>query len=479
VRLRARIAITTLLVAAPMLVTVAWVKARFFEEAETDALSRGLVELMVHGGRAACEREPETWRLDAHLPVPLPGGEVHRDEPILVPLSQQAAEGLRAGPLGVFAYEERFVARNPAAPTIDEALRERIARDAVAARHVAGEPPIVEVLVRMPWRAGPCAMLLLRQPELRLDRSWREVLPVRIWAVVLLLSVVAVVLGLGPAVRRIRRLTREVRASARAGYVPTLTVRGDDEIGDLARTFGEAAREIRAQMAAQERREHTLREFLDNTTHDMMTPLTVLHGLLAALATGAEPEQRVRVNGAMDQAHYMAALLHNLAIAAKLEAGEPDLRREPVDLGAIVARVVARHRPIADNHGVVLERGTPEEAMRALGDVTFVEQAVSNLVLNAIQHVERGGHVAVTLDRVASARFVIKVIDDGPGMSAAELMRVVERGQRGNQARTRAPNGRGVGLDIVHRVVLLHGWELTLAAIPPHGLSVAIAGPVA
>lgn len=478
-RLRARIAITTLLVAAPMLVTVAWVKARFFEEAETDALARGLVEMMVHGGRAACERAPRTWQLEAHLPVPLPGGEVHRDEPILVPLSQSAADGLRVGPLGVFAFDERFVALNPAAPAIDAGLRERIAREALAARRVAGEPPLVELLLRMPWRAGPCAVVLLRRPEFRLDRSWHEALPVRIWGVVLLLSVVAVVLGLGPAVRRIRRLTREVRASARAGYVPALTVRGGDEIGELARAFGDAAREIRAQMAAQERREHTLREFLDNTTHDMMTPLTVLHGLLVALATGVEPEQRVRVHGAMDQAHYMAVLLHNLTLAAKLEAGEPELRGEPVDLGAIVARVVARHGPIAHNHGVALERGTPEEAMRALGDVTFVEQAVSNLVLNAIQHAERGGHIAVTLDRVASARFVIKVIDDGPGMSAAELMRVVERGQRGDQARTRAPSGRGLGLDIVHRVVRLHGWELTLAALSPHGLSVAISGPMA
>jgi signal transduction histidine kinase len=181
----------------------------------------------------------------------------------------------------------------------------------------------------------------------------------------------------------------------------------------------------------------------------------------------------------MDEAHYMASLVHNLSLAAKLEAGEPDLRREPVDLSALIERVVARHQPIAQNHGVALERATPELPLLASGDVTFIEQAVSNLVLNALQHVEPGGHVAVTLDRVELDRFEIQIADDGPGMPAVELDRVLERGLRGNQARARAPNGRGLGLDIVHRVVRLHGWALTLAATEPRGLSVAIAGPLA
>jgi two-component system sensor histidine kinase BaeS len=208
-----------------------------------------------------------------------------------------------------------------------------------------------------------------------------------------------------------------------------------------------------------------------------MTPLTVLQGHLAALAEHAPPEQRARASAAMDEAHYMASLLHNLSLAARLDAGEPELRRDTIDLGAVVERVAARHQPIARNHGVTLERATPQLPLHARGDVTFIEQAISNLVLNAAQHATAGGHIAITLDLVEPDRFTIKIIDDGPGMSAVELDRVLERGLRGNQARMRAPNGRGLGLDIVHRIVRLHGWTLTLAAIEPHGLSVAITGP--
>jgi signal transduction histidine kinase len=476
VRLRTRTAITTLLVAAAMLVVMAWLKTWFTEQATADALAGGVVDLMRRGGRAACERAPATWQVRP-LAIPLPGGEVRADGPIVFPLPASITEESPRG-VGTFAYDANLVASNPAAPRIDEELRERIARERLATRRVAGRPPFLEVLVRMPWRDGPCALILVRRPELRPDESWLEVLPIRIWVPVLLLVVVAVALGLGPAVRRIRRLTLEVGAAANASYQPNITVRGTDEIGDLARAFRDAGREIRSRMEAQERRERTLREFVDNTTHDVMTPLTVLQGHLAAIADHAVPGQRERIHSAMDEAHYMASLVHNLSLAARLEAGEPDLSREPIDLGALIERVVARHHPIARNHDVSLERATPEVPLCSSGDVTFVEQALSNLVLNAIQHVEPGGHVAIALDRVEQDRFSIKIIDDGPGMPAADLDRVLERGLRGNQARSRAPNGRGLGLDIVHRVVRLHGWALTLATIEPHGLTVTIAGPL-
>lgn len=474
-RLRSRIAVTTLVVAIPVLVAVAWLKLLLVEEATADALAHGVAEHMARGGREACERAPASWQV-MPIPVPMPGGEVGRgDAPIVFPLPPAS----RDHRLGTFAYDAQLVPGDPAAPPIAAELRDRIARAPSAIREVAGDPPVIEVLVRMAWRDGPCAFVLVRRPAFRPDDAWWEVLPIRIWGPVLLFVVGAVVVGLGPAVRRLRRLTHEVRVSASASYQAPIAVRGSDEIADLARAFGDAGREIRARMAAQERREHTLREFLDNTTHDVMTPLTVLHGHLAALAEHAPPDQRARVRSAMDEAHYMTSLIHNLSLAAKLEAGEPELGRATLDLGALIERVVARHRPIARNHDIALEQATPEAAVRCAGDVTAVEQAVGNLVLNAVQHVEPGGHIAVTLDVGDAETFTIRIVDDGPGMPAADLDRVLERGLRGNQARTRAPHGRGLGLDIVHRVIRLHGWTFALAARAPHGLAVTISGPLA
>jgi signal transduction histidine kinase len=280
-------------------------------------------------------------------------------------------------------------------------------------------------------------------------------------------------------VRRIRRLTAAVERSASAGYASLGAVGGADEIGDLARAFDQAGMKIRGQLAEKERREQALRHFLENTTHDLMIPLTVLQGHLSALRqrrAHGEPIDAGVLTSAMDEAHYMGSLIHNLAIAAKLDVAEVELHRGPVDLNALVGRVVGRHKPIADQHGVALESAVPEQTLVVVGDLTLLEQAVSNLVHNAIRHNRAGGHVAVMLDPVGSERFLVRVVDDGPGIAPAELTRLVERGFRGDAARTRTPDGHGIGLDITYRIVQMHGFALDFGPSEYGGLQVDVSG---
>lgn len=475
-KLRSRFALTTLLVAGPVLVLVVWLRTRAMQDATSGVVVRAVTTYMDHGGRAACERGPATWEQPPRTPIPLPVRRENADEHISFILPPP--EEVLLGRFGTFAYNAQFHPANPAAPVIDPAQRAELDREPISIRRSSTEPPILDVLVRMPWRDGPCANILVRRPDFEVDDSLLALVPIRVWAPVLLCVFVGVVFGLGPSVRRIRQLTRDVRATARAGYDAQVAVRGRDEIADLAHAFNDAGREIRSRIEAQERRERTLREFLENTTHDVMTPLTVLQGHLAALADDADSDHAGRIRSAMGEAHYMASLIHNLALAAKLEAGEPTVIREPVDLDAVVDRVIARHLPIARNHAIALEHATPESPIIVRGDVTLVEQAISNVVLNAIQHGRTGGHVAVTLDRRDATQFALHIVDDGGGIPAADLARLVERGQRGNDARTRAAGGRGLGLDIAHRVAKLHAWMIVLSPTDG-GLSVSITGPIA
>jgi signal transduction histidine kinase len=305
-------------------------------------------------------------------------------------------------------------------------------------------------------------------------------MPTLMWAVPVAAVVIAVVVGVVPVTRRIRRLTEAVELSASAGYTGRVTLAGRDEVADLARAFDAASREVRVQLAEKGRREQVLRQFLANTTHDVMIPLTVLQGHLAALQgklAAGEPIERGVVVSAMDEAHYIASILHNLAVVAKLDAGEPQLQRGPVDLNALVARVIGRHKPIARQLGVSLDCAPPDEPLTVQADVTLLEQAVSNLVYNAIRHNKAGGHVAVILEQGDAADFKICVVDDGPGIPAHELARITERGFRGDAARSRAPEGQGLGLHITHRVAALHGFSLTFQASEYGGLQVVLAGP--
>jgi signal transduction histidine kinase len=337
----------------------------------------------------------------------------------------------------------------------------------------------VIVLVRMPWDAGPCARILAQGTT---TAGWiGAVLPAGLlWLLPLVGMLAGIVLAAGPIVARIVELAARVERSAKAGFADSVALPGRDEIAALSHAFDAAAAEVRKQLADKQRRERALREFLANTTHDVMTPLTVLADRLTTLdeqLRDGEPLERAQLAAAMDEVHYIGAILSNLALAAKLDAGEPALVRSTLDLGALLERVVARHRPIARKRGIALELALAEPPLACHGDATLLAQALGNLVLNALRHNHEGGHVAVLLEPLPERRFRVRVLDDGPGIPAAELARLIERGARGSEARTRHPTGQGLGLAIAWRVASLHGFVLALGPGEQGGLQVDLVGP--
>lgn len=112
------------------------------------------------------------------------------------------------------------------------------------------------------------------------------------------------------------------------------------------------------------------------------------------------------------------------------------------------------------------------------GDVTLLEQAVSNLVHNAVRYNRRGGHVAVLLEEAAPTSFRLRVVDDGPGVPEDQLRRLFERRQRGDEARQRHPDSLGLGLHIAKSVAERHAFALRLGPSEHGGLEATITGPV-
>ncbi|RKH59538.1 sensor histidine kinase [Corallococcus llansteffanensis] len=491
-KLRLRLALTAVAVTVPTAFALVQVEHSVRRRTTDEVIAESTLAQMQSGGRERCEAAPDTWMVRTRSPRPPwehdgggpgepPSGPGNGGPPRSSPGDKGPFRG-RMPPVQLFPFDGQFVSRNAQAPALDDDLREGVRADGVGVRRYSKEDGafVQDLLLRMPWEGGPCEYVLARRvepsnsPEVGLP-------PLNIWGVPTLILLSAMVVALGPVVQRLRRLTVEVRASSGSHYRQPVTVQGHDEIAELARAFQEAREEIQAQMAHQEAREQTLRDFLANTTHDVMTPLTVLQGHLAAmqqrLRTGEALEPGL-VNSAMGEAHYMASLVHNLGAAARLEAGAPQVQHAPVDLNALVSRVLGRHQPIARPRRIALESGVPATPTWVMGDETLLEQAVSNVVLNGIRYGREDGHVAVVLETTRQQTFHLRVIDDGPGIPDDERSRLLERRFRGNAARTRDPQGQGLGLHIVHNVVELHGWTLALAPSEYGGLEVGFTGPL-
>ncbi|MDJ0523163.1 MAG: HAMP domain-containing sensor histidine kinase, partial [Planctomycetota bacterium] len=382
-----------------------------------------------------------------------------------------------------WAYGPDLTSANSAAPTLPaayaEAMRSGEAHVGGTFRHRGWDG--YEVLVRMTWDTGPCAFVLLRSYGKRLPGLSRDLL----WAGVVLCGVLllAVLFAAGPLVRRVRRLEEEVRQAAAERYARPIEVTGDDEISALAGAFNDAGTQLRAHLETIEEREKSLRRFVANTTHDVMIPLTVLQGDLSRIRNDLDadrPVDRENVVQALEEAHYMGSLMHNLSAVSKLEGGGYTVRTDPVDLNALVSRAAGRHLPMANARGIQLEYGVPEETLETIGDVTLLEQAVSNLIHNAVRYNEHGGHVAVILETPSGTpeRFFLTVVDDGPGIPDEELARLPERRFRGEMARQRHPGGLGLGLHIARDVARRHGFALSFRRSSYDGLEVELSGPV-
>ena len=486
-RLQARLALATVAVLVPLVFGLTWLDARAKHRSATELLIAMVQRtLQSQTAQARCEANPAGF--GGILGPRPPGRDRARPErdgagPVDEAPGRPPHGHLPRPPFPPAVMRIYDAAGQPAvlsAPPLPRALQDELGSDGVAAVRGLWPGSEVRVLVRTPWATGPCTYVLA---EGSTEPGWRDaILPAsRWWLLPSVAVIVVVMLAMWPVVRRLRRLTRAVERSAADGFRAPIAVEGKDEVAELARAFAAARHEVREQLAAKDQRERALRDFLANTTHDIMIPLTVLQAHLANLRDQDRADHTIDQNAlthAMDEAHYIAALLHNLGAAAKLDAGAPALHRARVPLDRLVERICARHRPIARQLEVTLDVALPEPPLACDGDVTLLEQAVSNVVYNAIRHNRKGGHVAIILEPLPGEQFRLRVLDDGPGVPDADLARVSERGYRGDAARGRATAGQGLGLHIAHRVASVHDMTLTLGPSEFGGLQVDLVGPL-
>ncbi len=220
-----------------------------------------------------------------------------------------------------------------------------------------------------------------------------------------------------------------------------------------------------------------LQRHLADVAHDLKTPISSLHiAIEQAIDDNHDPGVAALLSSALDDTVYLAALTSNLRLASEMREGwDPAADGSVVDLTDVVDRVVTRARFFAKRKGIVLEVAVPDGPTRAGCDSLAAEQAITNVVENAVTHGESGEHVAVLLDRKGDA-FTLTVVDDGPGVGESVLPHLGERTFRSDDARQRDPRGSGLGLAITSEVCTRCKWTLGFDREEPRGLRVTIRG---
>ncbi|HEV8200586.1 MAG TPA: histidine kinase dimerization/phospho-acceptor domain-containing protein, partial [Candidatus Polarisedimenticolia bacterium] len=267
-------------------------------------------------------------------------------------------------PIEVVVRDSDLRPARPGAPALDDPIVRALAVGDAVSLPGRWWSDTVEVVLRRA-RDGRCAYVHARGHLRIFAPRTRDSLP---WLLPLAGVLCAVLVTMTPVVRRIRRLTDAVAGSAATGFVAAIPIEGSDEVAGLARSFAEASRAVRTQLSETAQREATLRDFLANTTHDVMIPLTVLQAHLAGMQDDEQagrPRRGEILTSAMDEAHYLGALLQNLAAIAKLDSGGWQPVISEVDMNALMQRVINRHQVIARRLDIAVEFAVPDEPIRA------------------------------------------------------------------------------------------------------------------
>jgi two-component system, OmpR family, sensor kinase len=264
------------------------------------------------------------------------------------------------------------------------------------------------------------------------------------------------------ALRPVDAMRREAADISRLGDGTRLSVPpGGDELAELGGTLNEMLERL-------ERSAERERGFVASASHELRTPLALLRAELElALREGRSPEElRAAVASAAAESDRLAQLADDLLVLARADEGRLPVRPEPLDAAELLASTARRFEARAGEAGREL-RVELGDGLALRADRLRVEQALANLVDNALRHGE--GTVELGAER-AGDRVRLHVRDRGPGLDPSLDGHAFERFTRGDRARSRG--GTGLGLAIVEAVAVSHGGRAGAEARDRGGVDV-------
>ena len=221
-------------------------------------------------------------------------------------------------------------------------------------------------------------------------------------------------------------------------------------------------------------------DFISIVSHELKTPLTSINGfvrLLAAERVGPVTEkQRHYLDVVQKQTESLTMLIDDLLDLSRIEAGIIEVRHEPLLLSEVIAGVVQQLDNLAQEKGISLRVEVPGDLPLVEGDNERLGQVFMNLIHNAIKFTPEGGEVRIKAISMGED-CLIKVTDNGIGISVQDLPRIFDKFYQVDSSSTRQQSGTGLGLSISKQLVTAHGGEMWVNSAKGKGTTFSMTLP--
>lgn len=280
------------------------------------------------------------------------------------------------------------------------------------------------------------------------------------------------------------QMTAVTRAMAHGDYTARLATRRRDEFGELAQTFNRMAADLQSV-------DRHRKELVANVSHELRTPIAALRAVLENVVDGVSEADPDTMRTALRQTERLGRLVEQLLDLSRIDSGVVPLRLRRFSVEPYLAGVLKEAHFGSGAHDAAGAGGVTDEVPgpRGRGDVRLhldvwpselvvradaerLHQVMANLIDNAVKHSPTGGRVTVRARPGAEPDGLeVEVLDEGPGIPAAERHRVFERFNRGRETGVLGGHGAdgggtGLGLAIARWAVDLHGGRIGVAESP-------------
>ena len=272
-------------------------------------------------------------------------------------------------------------------------------------------------------------------------------------------------------VSRITVLAGHIRKLSSGNYTDTITLRGRDELNELAQHLSELGRTL-------DKSEQQRKQWVADISHELRTPVAILQADLEAMEDGVrslDKQALSRLQGQVLRLKNLVGDLHDLSLT---DLGSLTYRKENCDFKLIVEEAIDLLKSRFEQQSLNLRFDTAiDKPIIVFGDRQRLSQLILNLLQNSLSYTDSPGQVDITLS-VENDKVIFELNDSAPGVDEQTQQRLTERLFRVDDSRSRNSGGAGLGLSLCANIVEAHDGKLSFANSPLAGLKVRVSIPL-
>ena len=209
------------------------------------------------------------------------------------------------------------------------------------------------------------------------------------------------------------------------------------------------------------------REFLQDVSHELKTPIFAAQGFIHTLLDNADAPEDIRSNflkKAAKSLDYLDLLVKDLLTISQMESGEIKMKMEAFDIISLVKESLDQLEPRAESNKIKLYFNENEnKRIIVLADYYRIYQVIKNLIINAIKYTDSGGQVIINCEKRKKI-MSLSISDNGKGIPKNDRKRIFERFYRIDKSRSKERGGTGLGLAIVKHIIEGHNSKIKLSS---------------